>query len=89
MIATNSTNLRENMKHYLDRVVDDYDTLIVTRKDDRNVVILSEESYNNILENMFILGNRENHEWLMESKRQLEAGLGEEHELIEVADGEE
>lgn len=35
-------------------------------------------------ENMFIPGNRVNHEWLMESRRQLEAGLCEEHELIET-----
>ena len=89
MIATNYSTLRENLKEYMDRVCDDYEPLVVTRKGDRNVVMLSEESYNNILENMYILGNRENYEWLMESKRQLEQGLAAEHELIEVDDGEE
>ena len=89
MLATNSTNLRENMKHYLDKVIDDCDMLVVTRKDDRNVVVMSEESYNNIIENMHVLGNRENYEWLVESKRQLEGGLGEMHELQEHPDGEE
>ena len=53
------------------------------------IVMLSEEAYNNSLENMYIFGNRANYEWLMESKRQLEAGLGEVHELIEADDGEE
>ena len=49
MLAVNYTNLRENMKSYMDRVTDDYETLIVTRKDNKNVVMLSEEAYNNLM----------------------------------------
>ena len=45
MLAVNYTNLRENMKTYMDKVTDDYETMIVTRKDNRNVVMISEESY--------------------------------------------
>ena len=87
MIATNYSTLRDNLKEYMDRVCDDYDTLVVTRKgEDRNVVMLSEDAYNNILENMYILGNRENYDRLLESKRQVEAGLAEVHELVEVDD---
>ena len=36
MFAVNYTNLRDNMKTYMDRVTDDYETMIVTRKDNRN-----------------------------------------------------
>lgn len=90
MIATSYSDLRSNLKEYMDRVCDDYEPVTIARKGDgRNVVMLSEESYNNILENMYILGNRENYEWLMQSMRQLEEGLVEVHDLIEVADGEE
>ena len=39
MLAVNYTNLRENMKTYMDKVTDDYETMIVTRKDNRNGVI--------------------------------------------------
>ena len=42
MLAVNYTNLRDNMKAYMDKVTDDYETLIVTRKDNKNVVMLSE-----------------------------------------------
>ena len=42
MLAVNYTNLRENMKTYMDKVTDDYETMIVTRKDNKNVVMLSE-----------------------------------------------
>ena len=44
MLAVNYTNLRENMKNYMDKVTDDYETMIVTRKNNRNVVMMSEES---------------------------------------------
>lgn len=74
MLAVNYTNLRENMKSYMDKVTDDYETIIVTRKDNKNVVMLSEESYNNLMENIYVMGNKANYEWLMESKAQLEKG---------------
>lgn len=35
MLAVNYTNLRDNMKTYMDRVTDDYETMIVTRKDNK------------------------------------------------------
>ena len=84
MLAVNYTNLRENMKMYMDKVTDDYETMIVTRKDNKNVVMLSEESYNNLMENIYVMGNKDNYDWLMESKAQLEKGNISSHELIEV-----
>jgi len=84
MLAVNYTNLRENMKAYMDRVTDDYETMIVTRKDNKNVVMLSEESYNNLMENAYIMGNKANYDWLMESKAQLEKGNFTVQNLTEV-----
>ena len=86
MLAVNYTNLRDNMKHYMDQVTDDYETMIVTRKNNKNVVILSEETYNNLMENVYVMGNKANYDWLMESKAQLETGHCATHELIEVDD---
>lgn len=86
MLAVNYTNLRDNMKHYMDQVTDDYETMIVTRKNNKNVVILSEETYNNLMENVYVMGNKANYDWLMESKTQLENGHCATHELIEVED---
>lgn len=40
------------MKMYMDKVTDDYETMIVTRKNNKNVVMISEESYNNLMENI-------------------------------------
>lgn len=84
MLAVNYTNLRDNMKTYLDKVTDDYETMIITRKDNKNVVMLSEESYNNLMENVYIMGNKTNYDWLMESKAQLEKGKVSTKNLVEV-----
>ena len=84
MLAVNYTTLRDNMKACMDRITDDYETMIVTRKDNKNVVMLSEESYNNLMENAYIMGNKANYDWLMESKAQLERGNVSVQNLFEV-----
>ena len=86
MISTHYTDLRENLKMYMDKVCDDYEPLFVTRGGDRNVVMMSEESYNNILENMYIMGDRDYYESLLRAKEQIERGQGQTHELIETND---
>lgn len=50
----------------------------------KNVVMLSEESYNNMMENIYVMGTKSNYDWLMESKAQLENGMVSGHELFEV-----
>lgn len=82
MLAINFTTLRDNMKTYMDKVTDDCESIIVTRKNNKNVVLFSEEAYNNLLENVYIMGNKANYDWLMESKKQLEKGNFKVHELI-------
>ena len=84
MLAVNYTTLRDNMKTCLDRITDDYETMIVTRKDNKNVVMLSEESYNNLMENIHVMGNKANYDWLMESMEQLKKGQISTHNLVEV-----
>ena len=84
MIAVNHTTLRENMKSCMD----DYETIIVTRKDNKNVVIISEEAYNNLMENIYVVGNKTNYDWLMESKAQLEKGNLSIQELVEESEDE-
>ena len=82
MIALNYSQFRENMKANLDLVTDDYETLIITRKDNKNAVIMSEEMYNNLMENIYIMSNKNNYYWLMESKRQLEKGIASIRNVI-------
>lgn len=84
MLAVNYINLRDNMKTYMDKVTDDCETMIVTRKDNKNVVILSEDAYNNLMENAYVMGNKSNYDWLMDSKAQLDNGKISVHDLSGV-----
>ncbi len=83
MIAVNYSQLRENLKKYCDKTTKDYETIVITRKNNENVVMLSEEAYNNLLENAYIMSNKANYEWLIESKKQLEQSKVKEKELLE------
>ena len=83
MLAVNYTYLRDNMKTCMDRVNEDCETIIVTRKNRENVVMMSEDSYNNLLENLHVTGTKANYDWLMESRSQLESGYAAVRELIE------
>ena len=56
MIAVNYSNIRANLKTYMDKTRDDYETIVITSKNG-NVVMISEEEYNNLMENMFIMNN--------------------------------
>ena len=85
MLAVNYTSLRKNMKSYFDKVVNEYETMVVTRKNNENVVVLSEDTYNNLMENIHVLGNKENYDWLTESKKQMEEGNQKIQDLIEDA----
>ena len=83
MIATNYSNVRNNLKKYCDRVTEDYETVIITRKNDKNVVMISEEEYNNMLENLYIMSNKEYYNELIKRKNEINLGEGKIKELIE------
>ena len=83
MLAVNYSNLRSDMKSYFDKVSDDYETLVVARKgNSRNIVVISEDTYNNLLENSHIRADSANYDWLIESKRQLSEGKTVKVEVI-------
>ncbi len=46
MLAVNYSTIRGNLKGYCDRVTDEGETVIVTRKGEKNVVIISLEEWN-------------------------------------------
>ena len=84
MKAVNYTEFRQNRKDYMDMVCDNYDAVYVTRKNNRNIVALSEDSYNILVENMYVMSEKSNHDWLTESRKQIEEGRFHEHDLVEA-----
>lgn len=89
MLAVNFTNMRENFKAYCDMVNEDYETIIITRKDNKNVVMISQDEYNNLMENLFIMSDKKYYDRLVESRKQIEQGAVVKktmEELEEMAD---
>ncbi|WP_405351440.1 type II toxin-antitoxin system Phd/YefM family antitoxin [Fusobacterium animalis] len=84
MIATNYSEVRNNLKTYCDKATKDYETIIITRKNNENVVLMSEEEYNNLMENLYIRSNLKYYQRLVESIKEAEKGNVKEHGLIEV-----
>ena len=74
MLAVNYSNYRKRLKDYCDAAVDDDETVIITRKNGKNVVMMGEAEYNNIMENLHIMGNSANYLHILKSIRQLEKG---------------
>lgn len=83
MIAVNYSNIRENFKAYCDKANDDIETIVITRKQGGNVIMLSESEYNNIMENLFVRSNKKAYERLIESINQLKSGKSQTRKLIE------
>ena len=46
MVAANYSTVRSNFKEYCDRATDENEIVLVTRKSDKNVIIMSLEQYN-------------------------------------------
>lgn len=83
MLAVNYSTVRNNLKNYCDMATDAHETVIVTRKDEKNVVLMSLDRYNQLEK------AARNAEYLAMIDRgitQLESGKGQQHELIEVED---
>ncbi|MGL4368174.1 MAG: type II toxin-antitoxin system Phd/YefM family antitoxin [Spirochaetota bacterium] len=83
MDAVTYSDLRQNLKTYLDRVFYNHDPLIITRKNNENLVLISVAEYNSLIETSYLLSNEANALHLQKSIDQLNSGKITERELIE------
>jgi len=81
MLAVNYSSVRENLKTYCDKANNDFETIVITRKQGGNVVMISETEYNNLMENLYVRSNKKTYDRLMESMAQLKAGKSQVCEL--------
>jgi len=83
MDAISYTAARANLAKTMERVCDDHDPVIITRKREASVVMISLEDYQAMEETAYLLRSPANARHLLESISELEAGKGTERELIE------
>jgi antitoxin YefM len=84
MIAINYSMARQNFKKYCDKTVNDFETIIITRERSENVVLMSENEYNNMLENLYVRSNAKDYNELILSIQQLKNGKGKARELVSI-----
>ena len=51
MLAVSFSTMRNNLKSYCDKAVKENEDVIVTRKNEENVVLINLEKYNHFLKN--------------------------------------
>lgn len=83
MNALTYSQARSNLAKTMDRVCDDHSPLIITRKNQRSVVMISLEDYQALEETAYLLRSPENARRLLESRAELQSGGGTERELAE------
>lgn len=83
MNALTYSQARQNLAKTMDKVCDDHAPIIITRKNQRSVVMMSLEDYQALEETAYLLRIPRNARRLLESIAQLESGAGTERELAE------
>ena len=83
MEATTYTTVRQNLAKTMEKVCEDHSPVIVTRKKNDSVVIMSLEDYEALEETAYLLRSSKNTRRLIGSIAQLEEGKGTERDLIE------
>lgn len=77
MLAINYSTLKNNLKDYCEEASDNNQTIIVTRKKSKSIVIMSFDNYNQLMKNF------RNVEYLAKLDRSIEQiknGFGQVHE---------
>lgn len=83
MKAISYTAVRSKLAETMEQVCDDHEPVIITRQNERSVVMISVEDYEALEETAHLLRSPKNTRRLIESVTQLEKGDGEEKDLIE------
>ena len=60
MITTNISDFRKDIKSYLDKVVQNFETLIINRGKDQGIVVMSLQEYNSLMATNHELSSQKN-----------------------------
>ncbi|MDE7149951.1 MAG: type II toxin-antitoxin system prevent-host-death family antitoxin [Bacteroidales bacterium] len=76
MRTANYSELRNNLKHYLDGVINDSEPLLVHRSGNESVVVISLEEYNAIKETEYIMKSPAMMEVIRQGEAEIQQGKG-------------
>ena len=76
MRTANYSELRNNLKHYLDGVINDSEPLLVHRSGNESVVVISLDEYNSIKETEYIMKSPEMMSVIRKGNEEIKSGKG-------------
>ena len=82
MKAISYTMARNNLAKTMEKVCKDHNPIIVSRRNNESVVIISLDDYESLNESSYLLQSPKNKKRLMDSIKELNNGKGKERELI-------
>jgi antitoxin YefM len=83
MRVVSFTEARNGLKSVLDKVVNDADTTVITRRDSEDAVVMSLDYYNSLMETVHLLRSPANAEHLNRSISQYKQGQSKTRELLD------
>ena len=83
MLTTTISDFRKDIKQYLDRVTEDFETLIINRGKDNGVVIMSLNEYNALNATYHELSSKVNERRLDSAIEKLKTGSTFQKELVD------
>jgi len=83
MLTTTISDFRKDIKRYLDRVTENFETLIINRGKDTGVVIISLDEYNSLYATQHELSSKANEKRLDSAIDKLKKGSSFQKDIIE------
>jgi len=84
MLTTSISDFRKDIKSYLDKVTQNFETLIINRGKDSGVVVMSLDEYNSLQATQHELSSKSNEARLDTAIEKLRKGDGLTKDLIEL-----
>ena len=81
MVETTYTRLRENLASVMDRVVNDREVVIISRKGDKKVAMIPADELSGLLETAHLLRSPKNAERLLSALKRAKQGKGKPESL--------
>ncbi|MGB0933404.1 MAG: type II toxin-antitoxin system Phd/YefM family antitoxin [Lishizhenia sp.] len=82
MKVVNYTDLRLNLKKWMDLVVNDVEELIIKRKNNKDLILVSLEEYNALKETSYLLSGK-NRDVLIQSLKEAKEGKTTDQKLLD------
>lgn len=84
MRVVNFSEARNNLKAVIDGVVEDADYAVISRRDAPDAVVMSLDTFNSMMETMYLLKSPANAAHLSRSIEQFRKGRAKAHKLVDV-----